>query len=256
MIRRLNYTGRKKIPRKRVVIRVVDGPRGVKLFTADYDLSGFDFPAEASVYIEAYNPASYMRFAFGTVAAPVEPSDTRLTGVTSRPAPRFRLKVVDETVRHGLLLGVADKLVPLKPDEDLENRQSLLPVEFCDLGDRAWRLDFGDWPVLELNQRIEGIGEAARAGGSFLGLVYPEVIRALLHEIVIEQGQTDPDFDEDDWTSLWLRYACTLPGVGPPPSGAGATARRQEWIDDTVQAFCRSRQARLRLSAAIEKELM
>ncbi len=207
------------------------------------------------MYVEAYNPASYMRFSFGTVGAPDEPEDTGLVDVTARPLPKFRLKVVDETERYGLLLGVADKLVPLRPDESLDDRQSLLPVEMCDLGDRAWRLELGDWPVLELNKRVDGIAEAARSGGSFLGLVYPEVIRALLHEIVIEQGQTDPDFDTDDWTSLWLRYACTLPGVGPPPSGAGATARRVEWIDDTVQAFCRSRQARTRLEAAIEKEL-
>lgn len=255
MIRRLNYTGRKKIPRSRVAIRLVEGPRGVSLFTADYDLSGFDFPSDARVYIEAYNPASYMRFAFGTIAAPSEPADARLVDVTLRPLPKFRLKVVDESERHGLLLGVADKLVPLRPDEDLDNRQSLLPVEFCDLGDRAWKLDLGDWPVLELNSRIEGLGEAARSGGSFLGLVYPEVIRALLHDIVIEQGQTDPELDDDDWPSLWLRYACTLPGVEPPPSDAGANARREEWVDDAVQAFCRSRQARMRLAASIEKEL-
>lgn len=255
MIRRLNYTGRKKIPRSRIAIRLVEGPRGVALFTADYDLSGFDFAHDASVYIEAYNPHSYMRFAFGAVGVPAEPDDTRLVDMTARPLPKFRLKVVDERERHGLLLGVADKLIPLRPDEDLENRQSLLPVEFCDLGDRAWKLELGDWPVLELNHRVEGIAEAARSGGSFLGLVYPEVIRALLHDIVIEQGQTDPEFDDDDWTSLWLRYALTLPGIGPPPSGAGATSRRVEWVEDTVQAFCRSRQARLRLAAAIEKEL-
>lgn len=256
MIRRLNYTGRKKIPRSRITIRLVEGPRSTWLFTADYDLSGFDFPPGARVYIEAYNPHSYMRFPFGSIGLPREPDDTRLLSVTPRPLPKFRLKVVDETERHGLMLGVADKLVPLRPDEDLENRQSLLPVEFCDLGDRAWRLELGDWPVLELNNRVEGIAEAARTGGNFLGLVYPEVIRSLLHEIVIVQGQTDLDFDDSDWTSLWLRYACSLPGVGPPPSHVGANARREEWIDDTVQAFCRSRQARMRLAASIEKELL
>ena len=257
MIRRLNYTGRRTISRSRVTIRLVPAGDGLTAFSADYDLGGLSFPSDARVYIEAYNRDSYMRFAFGTVGAPDMPRDARLIEVTPRPLPKFRLKVVDEADRHGLLLGVADKLIPLRPDEDLEQKQSLLPVEFCDLGDRVWRLETSDWPVLELNKRIESIAEAARSGGGFVGLVYPEVLRRLLHEIVVVQGETDPEADETEWTTLWLRYACSLPGIGKPPVEVtpDATSRRKEWIEDAVQAFCRTRQARVRLEAAVAKEI-
>jgi hypothetical protein len=219
-------------------------------------LSGFNFPNDANVFVEAYNVASYMRFPFGTVVQRREPKDTCLVDITPRPLPKFRLKIVDQSKRHGLLLGVADKLIPLRPEEDLANKQSLLPVDFCDLGDRIWRLELSDWPVLELNNRIDSIGEAARSGESFLGVVYPEVVRRILYQIVIEEDQTDPNFDDSEWTSLWLRYVCSLPGVSEPPSGASeeARARRSDWIDDAVQAFCRSRQARQRFAAAIQKE--
>lgn len=256
MIRRLNYTGRKKIPRSRVTIRLLPAAESLYAFTAEFDLSGLSFPNDANVFIEAYNIASYMRFPFGTVSQRRDPKDTRLADITARPLAKFRVKVVDQSKRHGLLLGVADKIIPLRPEEDLANKQSLLPVEFCDLGDRVWRLELSDWPVLELNNRIDDVGEAARSGNAFLGLVYPEVVRRILHEIVIGQDQTDLGFDDTDWTSLWLRYVCSLPGVSEPPSGGSeeARARRVEWIEDAVQAFCRSRQVRHRFESAVQRE--
>jgi hypothetical protein len=240
-----------------VTIRIVSLSDGEPSFTADYDLKGMRFPRDARVYIEAYNSDSYMRFDFGSVGEPTVPRDTRLAEITARPLAKFRLKVVDDRDQVGLLLGVADKIVPLRPDESLEHKQSLLPVDFRDLGERVWRLDLSDWPVLELNNRIEGIAEAARSSGGFLGLLYPEVLRRILHEAVIEQQVTDPDFDDSDWTCLWLRYACSMPGVSAPSSGANRQQEEllEEWIEEAVQAFCRTRHARARLEAAVAKEL-
>lgn len=253
MIRRLNYTGRRKIPRGRIVVRLSDAGDEHYAFQADFDLAGMDFPADAQVFIEAYNSVSWMRFDFGVVGARRNPDDLRLVEVTRHPMPKFRLKVVDRSEDVGRLLGVADKLVPLRPKQDETRRQSLLPVDFRDLGDEVWRLDLSDWPVLELNYRIEGIGEAARAGSDFLGLVYPQVVRDILREIVIEQEQFDPDFDDSDWTCLWLRYVCQLSGVAPPPSGYSEAARREriDWIEDAVQAFSQARQVRGRYADTI-----
>jgi len=253
MMRRLNYTGRRRIPRARVTVRLVPAPDGVWSFDADFDLSGYDFPAESRVYVEAYNATSYMRFAFGTVGTRAAPVNRRLSEITPSPLPKFRLKVVDNRERHGLLLAVADRLLPLRPEEDETHKQSLLPVDFRDLGDRIWRLDLSDWPVLELNRRIAELGEAARSADSFLALVYPEVVRRILHAALIEEDQPDPEFDESDWTSLWLRYAATLPGVQAPPEGVGedATARKEQWIEEAVQAFCRARDARVRFERTL-----
>jgi hypothetical protein len=258
VIRRLNFTGRKKISRDAVTIRLLPGDDGVYAFAAEFDLAPYAFPEDASVFIEAYNTASYMRFAFGTVGKRRDPESARLAEITPRPLPKFRLKVVDRRRRHGLLLGVADKLIPLRPHEEVERRKSLLPVLFDDLGDRVWRLDLSDWPVLELNNRVDLIGEAARSGDAFLGLVYPEVVRRILHEILIVNEQTDPEFDDADWMSLWLRYVCALPGVAEPPAGFGedARSRRLEWIDETVEAFCRSRQARQRFATALGRDTL
>jgi hypothetical protein len=253
VIRRLNYTGRRRIARSHMTVRLVPGSAGAWSFDAEFYLADYAFPAESSVFVEAYNATSYMRFDFGTVGKLLVPRDRRLTEITPTPLPKFRLKVVDRSKRHGQLQGVADKLVPLRPDEDLEHKQSLLPVEFVDLGERIWKLEVSDWPVLELNSRIADLGEIARSSDWFLGLVYPEVVRRILHTALIELDQTDPDFDDGDWTSLWLRYVCSLPGVGEPPDGTSedARARQRDWIETAVQAFSSARNARRRFERAL-----
>jgi hypothetical protein len=257
VIRRLNYTGRRNIARSAVTIRLLEERDGERAFTAEYDLSGLRFPADARVYIEAYNSDSYMRFAFGSVSEPRVPKDTRLAEITPRPLPKFRLKVVDETRRHGLLLGVADRVIALRRGEDLERKDSLLPVDFVDLGERVWRLDLADSPVLELNKRIESISAAARGSGGFIGLLYPEVLRRILHEIVVVEAHTDPSAGDDDWKTLWLRYACSVPGVEVPPNEAAPDARerRAEWVERAVESFCRARDARRKFENALCKEL-
>lgn len=258
MIRRLNYTGRKKIARSRVTVRLSPAGGALYAFAVEYDLGGYGFPENAKVFVEAYNSTSYMRFSFGTVGERHDPPDMTLADVTPRPLPKFRLKVVDQSEAHGLLLGVADKLIPLRPDEELTNKQSLLPVDFCDLGDQVWRLDLSDWPVLELNNRVDAIGEVARSGDAFLALVYPEVVRRILHQIVVVEEEIDQNADDTEWTSLWLRYVCSLHGISEPPSGVSedARSRREEWIEDAVQAFCRFKEARRRFEMAIRKEMV
>lgn len=252
MIRRLNYTGRRRIPRSRVTVRLEPGgAEAPYCFHIDYELSGLGFADDARVYVEAYNVASFMRFAFGSVGERREPDSTLMGEVSARPLPRFRLKVVDERERVGLLLGVADRLVPLRPDEELHSEHWLLPVDFCDLGERAWRLDLSDSPVLELNSRVDGIAEAARTGGAFLGLVYPEVVRCVLEHVLFRLGEDDPTGDGSEWTCQWLRFALSIPGVAPIPRGE---SERREWIDEVALAFCRSRQARERLERSLRRE--
>jgi hypothetical protein len=255
MIRRMNYTGRRRISRSRVAVRLLPARDGCFGFDADFDLAEYAFPPESSLFVEAYNATSYMRFAFGTVRSIVAPADTRLVEITSGPLPKFRVKVVDTRTRYGLLLGVADKLIPLQPNEEIVRRQSLLPVEFRDLGSRVWRLDLTDWPVLELNKRIGDLGEIARSADAFAALVYPEVIRRILHAAVIELECTDPSLDDDDWPGLWLAYACSLRGVAEPPDGIDERARalQREWIERTVDAFCRSRDMRRRFERALAR---
>jgi hypothetical protein len=234
MIRHFNYTGRRKIPRSCVRIRVAEENER-RRFDAEFSLDGLGLPPEASLYVEAYYRAAYRRFNFGTVGDPRPPSERWLDMIPVRK-PLFRVKVV--LVEDGIarIVAAAHKVVPEESDRDEDARQSLLPVEYEDLGDRIWALDLdSDWPRLRLNKRFEGIREAARSGPEFLTLVYPDIFRAIL-ERALKEGRFDPDDDDDDWGTLWLRFACRELGRPRPPEERDGGV--SEWIDGAVNAFC------------------
>lgn len=236
MIRRLNYTGRKKIPRSRVHIRVHEHG-GQRSFDARLELSGLALPEDAELYVEAYYRSAFRRFGFGTVGRPVAPADRSLAGIPARH-PLFRVKAVVRENGLARIVAAADRVLPQQTDHEDEERASLLPVEYSDLGERIWKLDLsGEWPTLHLNRNFEGIGTAARQGPEFFALVYPEVLRAVLQHILQEQ-RFDPDSDDDDWGTLWLRFACNELGQPRPPQADVESATVQEWIEQTVNAFC------------------
>ncbi len=234
MTRRVNFTERTKIPRSRVRIRIVEeGAR--RKFDAEFHLDGLRLPEQALLFVEAYYRAAYQRFDFGTVGNPHSPSNRYLDQIPKRK-PLFRVKAVLREDGIARIVGAADKVVPEDSDSDEDARRSLLPVDYVDLGDQIWRLEFDeDWPRLLLNERFEGIREAARSGPEFVTLVYPEVFRAILKRIC-EEDRFDPDSNDDDWGTVWLRFACRELHRPHPPDPSDGSA--DEWINEAVNAFC------------------
>ncbi|MCZ7564979.1 MAG: hypothetical protein M5U08_15385 [Burkholderiales bacterium] len=252
MMRRLNFTGRRRIPRAKVTVRLVPAAGGVWAFDADYDLGEFDFPPASRVYVEAYNATSYMRFAFGTVAKRETPADLRLAEITRSPLPKFRLTGGGRPPRAPARGG---RQAPRRSGPRRTRRASSRccrwssPISASACGGsssptgRCWS-----------STAASPTWARPRARPTpFLALVYPEVVRQILHAVLFDEDQADPDFDASDWTSLWLRYACALPGVEAPPQGVGeeAAARKTQWIDQAVEAFCRARDARVRFERAL-----
>jgi len=234
MIRRFNYTGRRRIPRSNVRIRVSEEGRR-RRFDAEVGLDNLGLPNGARVYVEAYYRSTYRRFLFGTVRDIRPPSERWLDGIPiGKPLFRVKVVIIEEGIAR--IVGAADKIVPEDSDRKQDERQSLLPVEYVDLGDRIWTLDLdSDWPRLLLNKRFDGMREAARSGPEFLTLVYPEVFRTILTR-ALEEGRFDPDCDDDDWGTLWLRFACRELGRPRPPEESESEGT--EWVDEAVNAFC------------------
>jgi hypothetical protein len=242
MIRKFNYTGRKRIARSRVTIEIIPGKDGPTYFDASIDLSGLNLPKNAEIFIEAYRRSFFKRFPFGTVSQLRSPQDRSLGDLDPRALAMFRIKVVEATGK-GRILAVADKIIPRRTDDEPANKICLLPVDFVDLGESIWRLDLaGDWPSLQLNARLEDIREIARSDAHFLSLVYPEVVRQIFYEIVVMEDHVDPQTDPDDWMSQWLTFAAILGVKQLPPSGESEPILQDKlkWIDDTVEAFCSS----------------
>ncbi len=241
MITSLNYTGRQRIPRSAIRIALAEDGDGHRFFDANLDLDGLDLPDSARLYVEAYHKFSYMRFDLGTVAERLNLAEDkrRLTELDASDIVHFRVKVVDKTSSFGRILADADKIAP----ETARAKQiPLLPVQPCDLGELAWRLDFEmDIPVLLVNNRIDPqIMDIVRRDPAWHALVFPAAIREVLSRILLVEDRDDPWSDDDPY-ALWLRWGSDLVGSSPPQSddddeGALDTEKR-DWIDRVVVAF-------------------
>src|SRR5437867_3260602 len=162
MLRKLNFTERVKLPRSHVRIALRRQADGYLSFEPTFSFEGIDAPAEARVYVEAYHRTSFMRFDCGSVGQLVMPADRRLTDIDGSSI-RFRIKVVDETDNAHRIVAVADDIRVAESAPEAGRRVPLLPVQFTDaLEQQAWRIAFEpDSPVLELNNRINGVENSA-----------------------------------------------------------------------------------------------
>ena len=88
---------------------------------------------------------------------------------------------------------------------------------------------------LVVNQRIRN-REHVRSDPAFFALVYPAVVREVLTHI-LTKGKYDPDSEDDDWCSRWIRFVRPL-GMDPPPADEQDEDGRDEWITAAVRAFC------------------
>ncbi len=236
MIRKFNYTGRKKIRRSDVRVELLRDDGNRRCFNLSLKLGDLELPENARIYVEAYHRSGYRRYDCGTVGRLQIPADRTLDGISASVMPLFRVKVVDRTGTHGRILAAVDKVRPAADDHRPLDGRSLLFVEYDDLGHAIWQLDLeGDWPVLRLNRAVEEISMIASSDSRFLSLVYPEVLRQVLTRILIVDEHADPDCD-DDWPSLWLKLASSLPGMSAPYEAS--RAGRQAWIENAVEAFC------------------
>src|SRR5262245_49503211 len=100
MIKRVNFTGRRRINQSCTEIEVYDG--SPRTFDASIDLSASRMPASAKVFLEAMCAGSSVvqRFDFGTVSQ-VQPPAQRTLELIEGENVFFALKVVDETESMG-----------------------------------------------------------------------------------------------------------------------------------------------------------
>jgi len=236
MIRKFNYTGRKRVRRDAVAIVLAGGEGDSRRFNAAFDLEGLGLPTDARVYVEAYRASSYKRFAFGTVGNLTPAPDRSLDDIDPNVDLRFRVKVVDEAHGAGRIVGVADGLTPQAPDQDAKKREPLVPLQIVDLGERVWRLSLQEFPdgpvVLQVNSRIADIEHIAKHDRGFRTVVFPSILEQVLTYLL----RID-EYDADDMqleVQKWFRFAAELVASAPPDD----PTLRDQWITDVVSAFC------------------
>ena len=232
MIRRLNYTGRVKIRRADIQLKLNEGD-GPLSFNAILDLDSYEFDSDALVFVEVYRQTTWMRFPFGTVSELKPPTNCLLTEFDSPEAIHFRVKVTQAHDTH-TLLGEADAIPLGDVQQQAAERDSLISTKPENLGDELWRLDFEHGPLLLVSNQVGNWQKLAQSA-EFAALVYPAMLREILTRILIQEEHRDTE-DVDSWMSRWLRFATELPGVDdllPPKDKLAA----EDWIQDVVSAF-------------------
>jgi hypothetical protein len=242
MIRRLNYTGRRKIPRENIHITLFR-TNGEDEFDAAIRLADLELPETARVFVEAYHKSDWMRFDFGTLSSPSIPKDRRLTVFYEGARILFRVKVVARAEESGKILAEADRLTPLSRT-DAREREPLLPVRLVgNLGDQLWRITWSGGPVLELNKNEPECKHLLTADSRFKWLVLPEVLRSILTRILNESMDEEDDPGETGPGNRWLAFAASVHPEPPPPSEARDAEIIEKWTDEVVSAFCRRHRA-------------
>ena len=237
MIKRVNFTGRRRIARSRIAIDATDGPP--RRVTAAIDLAGASLSPDAAVVLEATSAGSNVveRIECGMVHQLRPPTNYLLREVEGENV-YFTLKVIDRQERIGRILGIAEYLRPDRAgSQSTGGRRGILPIEPHDLGQELWRLEFKDQDVvLYVNDKVPELKDRARSDPLFYAAVYPQVVRHVLAQAIKED--VDIDEDEDRWPVLWLRFGRDLhPTKAVPPGIDESDEDQAEWIDEVVAAF-------------------
>jgi hypothetical protein len=232
--RRINSTGRKRIRREDVNIRMLDSAPGEPLRAkASINLDAHEFPSASIISLEAYHRSSGMRFDFGTVGAQTIPDVLVLDEVDRSGTVLFRIKVVEAEGDRGRILGSAERIPPTSEDAE-QNRRSLFPVVYRSLDEEVWKvdIDYGGRPTLILNREIPGIGHRLKEDPFLQGFLFPAAFRIVMEAIARDQDEDDDD--EPGWRTEWLQFCRDSLGIHDVPPASDA----EEWIDHAVSRFC------------------
>jgi hypothetical protein len=244
MIKRVNFTGRRRIPRNRVDIAVYDGqPR---TFDASIDLSGLSLLSQAVVNLEATCAGSTMveRFEFGDVSNVSPPRNRKIAELEGENL-FFTLKIVDRSEQFGRIVGIAEHIRPERAGKQtVTGRRGILPIEPSDLGQQLWQLEFREHDVfLLVNKDAPGLIDRVHSDPLFYAAVYPAIVRRVLKEAIAQN--VEPDEQDDRWPVMWLRFGKNLhPEKEDPPRSDDPEEDVDNWVEQIVDNFCNSHSLR------------
>ncbi len=233
---RLNFTGRRRLPQHRVraALDVNSAPPNL---TLSVDLSSYELPGDHQVIVEVYRPATYQtkRVIAGTGQKPPKEFVIDLQDFAEPSAVLARVKVVGAAGADvGKIVLEADSIRPRGGDAPA-GRRGLLDIQPTDdLGQRLWRLELGpQGPLLLVNRAVGDWNEYARKP-DFAALVYPEVLKDIVHWL-LETPPEDPE-DPDEPAAQWSRFVRHL-GVDLGDVDAQDADARRDASDLAVDQF-------------------
>lgn len=235
--RRLNFTGRKRIPQSAVAVSMLPlQPNQPPRATASFEVGSMEFPGNSLIVFEAYQRSQGMRFELGTVGDPSIPEEFRLDDIDPGDSVLFRVKIVESDGQTGRILGAANRIRP-DSTEAPDGRRRLFPVQQLDLGQETWRVRITPaGPVLQLHFGLPHLLTQIQIDATVQGLILPVALRQVLQ--VLADGSAN-DEEGLSWRDDWIRYCKEHLHLTDDPADLN-DEQRDEWVDDGVRRFARS----------------
>jgi len=260
MLKRINYTDRRRIPRSQVSVKV--DPTDPASFTIDLPADLLTDPHSQVAYVDITSAGSseVLRHSLACNGSGLNRGPYPLGRISWKKAI-FDVKVV-ETVGDdpGRILRRAARIkaVGAGSDSDDGATHQLLATIREPLDEQVWTLRFGEPVTLVINDALAMTEEQFVATQAFASLVFPEICRRAVEWAVLTEGVQPEDLTADDTraAALWVQFALeTAPDTScpaAPPGGWKPTDRADldEWIDAVVAALCRRHRLRSSLVAA------
>jgi len=236
-MRKFNYTGRQKINRDNIDLRIQENGETFTFFAA-IDTSNLKLPPDANIFIEAYFQTDWMRFKLGTVSNQYLPHNTVLAQFETIQNILFRINIV--SANEGKLLAHADRISPSLPKDEIDNsRISLLPVISKSLEGNLWQItytsDSDDRPILEIEEKL-GDRNSIIYHPLFTSFVLPTAFKEILIRIASSDEEIDHD-DLTDWRSQWIKFNAHLGNDFIDPKNDYDAI--SEWANECTGKLCR-----------------
>lgn len=230
MKRTINHTGRRKLERKEINIRLREAEGQVLSFDVDFFLETKNLPNDAVIVIEAYNRNTLQRFSFGTVGKIEKPDSCILDQIDPTGAPLFRVRIIDEAEKIGRLIASAEGLKP-ESDEAEDQRSSIIKLACRPLGSQTWTVNIPveGKPELVINNSIPDAMHHIKSNPQFQSLILPAALRQVLMHYLWEA-----EFEEGSIQEQWLHFAKHL--AGDRPHGDDVS-ELMTWVDMVVERF-------------------
>ena len=223
----INFTKRKRIYKKDFIFSTSENSDKEVEFSAELaDFDASDLPKDAQVYIEAYANFTSQTFPCGTISALKLPSNESLKELDKTSSPLFRVKVVDERTKIGLILASGEKF---SARDDIDEDVATLPLVALPLGALPWKVNFEPTTFeLVLNNKIPGVIDLLKKDEMWQALVYPIALKEILLHLIINEEE-----DRDENTEQWMNFAESL--VEKPDNMA--LDDNLSWIDEVIECF-------------------
>lgn len=231
MLRTINYTGRRRLERKEVQVRLKEFDSGPPEFDVDFSLDTTRLPDDAKIYVEASYINTLQRFSYGTVAEIKRPEPRKLNQLDLSGLIQFRVLIVDESAHLAQIVAQADNLRALGDDAE-EQKSSLVVLKSRPLGQQTWRVEVPSEgkPELYLNSRIPFVIDRVKTVPLFQALILPAALREVLMFYL-----WDDEFEDGSVAQQWLKFgeylAYEKPGTDADASDLVA------WVNEVSARF-------------------